>query len=191
MLAANRSQWNLLLAVVLLVGSLFIIATRVQPEAVGVFVLARDAVADTPAPQENHPAPDFALSDLDGATVQLSALRGQVVLINVWATWCPPCRAEMPMIEAAYTQYRDQGFTVLAVNQREDARTVAAYMGESRLSFPALLDRDGAVSTAYRANVLPSSFFIDRAGVVRAVYRGPMSRGVIAGTVEQLLAEEP
>lgn len=191
MLAANRSQWNLLLAVVLLVGSLFIIATRVQPEAVGVFVLARDAVADTPAPQENHPAPDFALSDLDGATVQLSALRGQVVLINVWATWCPPCRAEMPMIEAAYTQYRDQGFTVLAVNQREDARTVAAYMGESRLSFPALLDRDGAVSTAYRANVLPSSFFIDRAGVVRAVYRGPMSRGVIAGTMEQLLAEEP
>jgi cytochrome c biogenesis protein CcmG/thiol:disulfide interchange protein DsbE len=191
MLATSRSQWNLLLVVVLLVGGLFIIATRVQPEAASASVLPRDAVADTPAPQENHPAPDFALSDLDGATVQLSALRGQVVLVNVWATWCPPCRAEMPMIEAAYAQYREQGFTVLAVNQREDARTVADYMAESGLSFPALLDRDGAVSTAYRANVLPSSFFIDRAGVVRAVYRGPMSRGVIAGTVEQLLAEEP
>ena len=82
-----RRGWNFLLAVVLLVGSLFIIATRVQPEAVGASVLSRDAVADTPAPQENHPAPDFALSDLDGATVQLSALRGQVVLVNVWATW--------------------------------------------------------------------------------------------------------
>lgn len=188
---ASRAQWNLLLIVVLLAGGLFIIATRVQSEAPALSAPQRGAVADTPAPQENHPAPDFALSDLDGATVQLSALRGQVVLINVWATWCPPCRAEMPMIQAAYGQYRDQGFTVLAVNQREDARTVAAYMAQSNLTFPALLDPDGAVSAAYRANVLPSSFFIDRAGVVRAVYRGPMSRGVIAGTVEQLLAEEP
>lgn len=186
-----RQWWNLLLAVVLLAGSLFIIATRVQSEAVATPALSRSVIADTPAPQANHPAPDFALSDLDGATVQLSALRGQVVLVNVWATWCPPCRAEMPMIEAAYARYRDQGFTVLAVNQREDARTVAAYIAVSGLSFPTLLDRDGAVSAAYRANVLPSSFFIDRAGVVRAVYRGPMSRGVIAGTVEQLLAEEP
>ncbi len=189
--AAGRAQWNLLLVIVLLVGGLFIIATRVQPETVAASALSRSPVADTPAPQENHPAPDFTLSDPGGATVQLSALRGQVVLVNVWATWCPPCRAEMPMIDAAYAQYRDQGFTVLAVNQREDGRSVAAYMAQTGLSFPALLDRDGAVSAAYRANVLPSSFFIDRAGVVRAVYRGPMSRGVIAGTVEQLLAEEP
>jgi thiol-disulfide isomerase/thioredoxin len=123
--------------------------------------------------------------------VQLSDLRGQVVLVNVWATWCPPCRAEMPMIEAAYARYRDQGFTVLAVNQREDAPTIAAYLQAGGYSFPALLDADGAVSGLYQALVLPSSYFIDRAGVVRAVYKGLLARSVIAGTVEQLLAEAP
>ncbi len=86
---------------------------------------------------------------------------------------------------------RWRGFAVLAVNAREERQRVAAYMAEARLSFPALLDQDGAVGAAYQARVLPSSFFIDKAGVVRAVYRGPLSRGVVAGTVEQLLAEEP
>lgn len=191
MLATSRSQWNLLLAVVLLVGGLFIIATRVQPEAASASVLPRDAVADTPAPQANHPAPNFALSDLDGATVQLSALRGQVVLVNVWATWCPPCRAEMPMIQAAYDEYRERGFTVLAVNAREEPAVVAAYLQQSGLTFPALLDADGAVGALYQATLMPSSFFVGRDGVIRAVYRGPLSRGVIVGTVEQLLAEAP
>jgi len=191
MLVMSRSRWNMLLAATLLVGSLFIAATRVRPEATVALASPRPAVVTTPAPQENHPAPDFTLLDLAGVPVRLSDLRGQVVLVNVWATWCPPCRAEMPMIQAAYAQYRTQGFTVLAVNLREDAPTVARYMEQNRLTFPALLDRDGAVGDHYQARVLPSSFFIDKAGVVRAVYRGPMARSVITGTVEQLLAEEP
>jgi cytochrome c biogenesis protein CcmG/thiol:disulfide interchange protein DsbE len=190
MLAVSRSEWNMLLVGAVLIGSLFIIATRVRPDTAAPASLPPDTVASTPAPRDNHPAPDFTLSDLAGNPVRLSDLKGQVVLINVWATWCPPCRAEMPMIQAAYEQYREQGFTVLAVNQREEPRTVAAYMTQSSLTFPALLDRDGMVSSAYQASVLPSSFFVDKAGVVRAVYRGPMSRSVIAGTVEQLLAEE-
>jgi len=181
----------MLLAATLLVGSLFIAATRVRPEATVALASPRPPVVTTPAPQENHPAPDFTLLDLAGVPVRLSDLRGQVVLVNVWATWCPPCRAEMPMLQVAYEQYRAQGFTVLAVNLREDAPTVARYMEQNRLTFPALLDRDGAVSDSYQARVLPSSFFIDKAGVVRAVYRGPMARSVVAGTVEQLLAEEP
>lgn len=191
MLVLSRTQWNIALAVTLLVGLAFIAATRVRPEIPAARLNERGAVVTTPAPRENHPAPDFTLLDLAGAPVRLSDLRGQVVLINVWATWCPPCRAEMPMIQAAYTQYHEEGFTVLAVNQREEPRTVAAYMTQSELTFPALLDRDGTVISAYQASVLPSSFFIDKAGVVRAVYRGPMSRSVIAGTVEQLLTEEP
>jgi cytochrome c biogenesis protein CcmG, thiol:disulfide interchange protein DsbE len=191
MLTLSRLHWNLLIAAVALSGSLFITTTRVRPEAPMATFRSQETTEATPAPRENHPAPDFTLADLSDTPVRLSDLRGQVVLVNLWATWCPPCRAEMPMIQAAYEQYRAQGFTVLAVNLREDPRVVAAYMEQGGLTFPALLDRDGAVSNAYQSQVLPSSFFIDRAGVVRAVYRGPMARSVIAGTVEQLLSEAP
>jgi cytochrome c biogenesis protein CcmG/thiol:disulfide interchange protein DsbE len=187
----SRPQWNLLLIATLVVGALFIAATRVRPGPAVSAPSPRESVAGAAAPRANHPAPDFTLADLSGAPVRLGDLRGQVVLVNLWATWCGPCRAEMPMIQAAYDQYRAQGFTVLAVNEREDAEAVAAYMAEGRLTFPALLDQDGAVGAAYQAGVMPSSFFIDRAGVVRAVYKGPMARSVIAGTVEQLLAEAP
>lgn len=186
----NQSSWNLLIVVTFVTGMLFTLATRVQEE-VGAAPIVRGAVATTPAPVVNHPAPDFTLQDLSGAPVQLAALRGQVVLINVWATWCPPCRAEMPAIQSVYEQLRDQGFTVLAVNVREDADQVRSFMTEQGLTFPALLDSSGAVSALYQSRVYPSSYFIDRTGLVRAVYRGPMSRSVIAGTVGQLLAEAP
>ena len=142
-----------------------------------------------PAPLADHPAPDFMLTSLAGTKVALSDLKGQVLLINVWATWCPPCRVEMPTIQAAYEQYHDQGFTVLAVNLQEDQSAVAAFMREHQLTFPALLDSDGQISRTYQAVSLPSSFFVDRRGVIRAVYHGPMPRSIIAGTVEQLLRE--
>lgn len=189
----NRATWNLLLVVLLLAGGAFIWATRVQPadtRSPGGPPAPVSASAE-PAPLPDHPAPDFTLATTDGATVSLGALKGQVVLVNVWATWCPPCRAEMPAVQAAYERYQDQGFTVLGVNQQEDAGAVAAFMAEHSLTFPALLDADGRVSSAYQARVVPSSFFVDRRGVVRVVYRGPMPQQVIAGTVEQLLGEAP
>ncbi len=189
MLALTRPHYNRLLLGVLIFGTLFIATTRVRSTQLLAAPVSTAVVASDPAPQANHPAPDFALPVLDGSTLKLSDLKGQVVLINVWATWCPPCRAEMPTIQAAYEQYADQGFTVLAVNLRENPRAVAAFMQQFGLTFPAPLDLDGQVSSAYRASVLPSSFFVDRKGVIRAVYRGPMPRSVIAGTVEQLLAE--
>ncbi|GAC1639426.1 MAG: TlpA disulfide reductase family protein [Herpetosiphon sp.] len=143
------------------------------------------------APQPNYPAPPFTLVTSTGMPVTLSDFKGQVVLLNIWATWCPPCRAEMPTIEATYKQYHGQGFTVLAINIQESSGTVAAFMTKYGLSFPALLDRDGKVSGTYQAFALPSSFFIDRLGIVRAIYRGPMPRSVIDGTVAQLLSEGP
>ena len=105
----------------------------------------------TPAPLPDRPAPDFTLPTLDGTTVTLSELKGQVALINVWATWCPPCRAEMPTIQATYEQYREQGFTVLAVDLQEDPRTVAGFMREFKLTFPALL---GAIFIALLQNYM-------------------------------------
>lgn len=190
MLILGRRSYDALLLMVLVGGLLFIVATRVQPASAPPPPPAAVDPAAQPAPLPGHPAPDFTLVSLAGEPVTLSELRGQVVLVNIWATWCPPCRAEMPAIQAVYDQYAEQGFTVLAVNVREEPQTVAAYMQSAGLTFPALLDSDATVSNSYRANVLPSSFFVDRAGVVRAVYRGPMARSVISGTAEQLLAEE-
>ncbi len=186
----SRRMWDLLLVATLLAGSAFIWATRVVPGAPAT-APAPEPAATQPAPLVGHPAPEFTLSAIDGSQVALDDLRGQVVLINLWATWCPPCRAEMPAIQQAYERFRDQGFVVLAVNQQEDAARVVAYMNEQRLTFPALLDSDALVGAAYQVRVLPSSFFLDRRGVIRAVYRGPMSRGMIEGTIEQLIAETP
>jgi peroxiredoxin len=189
--ALSQHQWNVVLVVVLVAGSLFIAATRVQPSPGVHWPAAQTNVLDDPAPLPNHPAPDLALSQLDGTPRTLRDLRGKVVLINVWATWCPPCRAEMPAIQQAYAEYDDRGFMVLAVNQHEDATAIAPFVEQHGLTFPVLLDGDGQASAAYQASALPSSFFVDRRGVIRAVYHGPMPPRVINGIVEQLLQERP
>jgi peroxiredoxin len=189
MIIFTQRQWNWFFVAVLVLGSLFIVATRVRPQQTTAAPAAASDGEMAPAPLADHPAPDFTLSSLDGRQLALSDLKGQVVLINVWATWCPPCRVEMPTIQAAYEQYHDQDFTVAAVNLQEDPSAVATFMREHQLTFPALLDGDGQVSRTYEAVSLPSSFFVDRQGVIRAVYHGPMPRSIIAGTVEQLLQE--
>jgi cytochrome c biogenesis protein CcmG, thiol:disulfide interchange protein DsbE len=189
MIMFTSRHWRWCFAGVLIMGSMFIVATRVQPPDTTAASAAVADVALTPAPLADHPAPGFSLANLNGTNTALIDLKGQVLLINVWATWCPPCRVEMPSIQAAYEQYHDQGFTVLAVNLQEDPAVVAAFMRDYQLTFPALLDRNGQVSRTYQAVALPSSFFVDRRGVIRAVYRGPMPRSTIVGTVEQLLQE--
>src|SRR5688500_18865372 len=130
MLPLTRSRWNLLLAATLLLGGLFTAATRVRPDAQPAVSGPGAAAPGATAPRQNHFTPDVTLTAVDGAEVRLSEPRGQVVLINVWATWCGPCRAEMPMIQADYSQYRERGFAVFAVNQREEVGGVAAYMRE-------------------------------------------------------------
>jgi cytochrome c biogenesis protein CcmG, thiol:disulfide interchange protein DsbE len=181
----------MVLVTVLVAGSLFIGATRVQPNLGTSQIAAQADLLSDPAPLPNHPAPDLALPQLDGTQRTLRDLQGQVVLINIWATWCPPCRAEMPAIQQAYVEYRARGFIVLAVNQREDATAITSFLEQHALTFPILLDRDGQASATYQASALPSSFFVDRRGVIRAVYHGPMPPRVINGIVEQLLQERP
>lgn len=134
-------------------------------------------------------APDFSLQDLNGETVKLSQFRGRPVLINFWATWCGPCRAEMPEIEAAYQTYRGQGFTVLAVDVQEPPEDVRAFAEELRLSFVPLLDTAGAVFDLYQVRALPTSYLVDRQGRISAVHLGPMTGEQIRGYVEGLLAE--
>jgi peroxiredoxin len=122
-----------------------------------------------------QPAPDFCLQSAAGNRECLGDYRGQIVLLNFWATWCVPCRAEMPEIENTYRAHRERGFQVLAINVQEAEAEVRPFVGELGLTFPALMDRDTAVARAYLARALPSSFLVDRRGVVQFVRVGPLT----------------
>ncbi len=112
------------------------------------------------------PAPDFRLKSEDGKEYRLSDFRGQVVVLNFWATWCPPCRYEMPSLERARLKVEGQGIVILAVNVGEDETTVFAFTGRYRVKFPLLLDRDGTVIGRYPVIGLPTTFIIDPRGRV-------------------------
>jgi peroxiredoxin len=143
-----------------------------------------------PAPQKGFLAPDFELKTLTGETVKLSNLRGQVVLVNLWATWCPPCREEMRTIEKVYQDYKDQGLTVLAVNMtyQDDLPGVAPFVKERALTFPILLDESGEMARAYQLRSLPSSYFIRRDGVINeVVIGGPMAEALLRTRIEDLI----
>ncbi len=128
------------------------------------------------APEVGYPAPDFTLKDLDGNTVRLSDLRGKVIFINFWATWCPPCRAEMPEIEAVHQEYKDKGVVVLGVDISEPESTVRQYIQEGGFSWTIVLDKTGEVSRDYQITAIPTSFFLDREGIIRVVNIGAMTK---------------
>jgi peroxiredoxin len=141
-------------------------------------------------PEKGFVAPDFTLETYDGETVRLAQLRGQVVLINFWATWCPPCREEMPAIQEAYDEHRERGLVVLAANLMENDAQVGDFMAEMELTFPILMDRRGTVSERYRVQSLPTTYFVDRSGVIQdIVIGGPMPRSLIEGKVTDLLGQ--
>ena len=128
------------------------------------------AVAATVATDRN--APDFTLKTLDGPNLRLQEQRGRVVLINFWATWCGPCRQEMPHLNRLYDKYRAAGFTLLGVNIDEDGRNAAGVASKLGLRFPVLLDTDKKVSRMYDLATMPSTVLIDRDGRVRFVHLG-------------------
>ncbi len=132
-------------------------------------------------------APDFSLPDMDGEMHSLQDYRGKVVLINFWATWCPPCRREMPALEQLYGKLGDQAFAVLAVNQWEDADHVFAYMGDLNVipSFPILFDPESRVSADFGVKGLPTSFLLDKQG--RVVFRAVGGRAFDHPEVEQTI----
>ncbi|WP_029131826.1 peroxiredoxin family protein [Sedimenticola selenatireducens] len=138
-------------------------------------LLPQLAVGATPLPQtltpvESRPmAPDFSLQDLDGEVHRLSALRGRPVIVNFWATWCPPCREEMPSMQRAWERLQTEGVTLLAVNVGEDPDTVFQFTGSYPVEFPILFDREGTVSGAWPMLGLPTTFVVDPQG--RIAYR--------------------
>jgi len=118
-------------------------------------------------PLVGGPAPEITLKDLQGQEVRLSDLRGKIVLLNFWATWCKPCKEEMPAMQASYDRLRDQGFVVLAVNELEDTEKVIEHVRKHGHTFPVVMDHDNVVANRYGVVGLPASFLVDRQGVVR------------------------
>lgn len=184
-LMKDRWRWVTLSAIILSLGILWTFATRLpdgpsQHGSLG------------SCPREEFGAPDFTLDLLGGGQVSLIDLRGKVVLVNLWTSWCPPCRAEMPAIENIYCSLKTQGLEVLAINQtNQDSEAAAAdFAQEFGLTFPIPLDRSGEISARYSLQGLPSSYFIDRQGVIRSVIvGGPMNAALIQSKVEELLKE--
>lgn len=135
-------------------------------------------------PEVGRPAPDFTASDLDGRPVRLSDLRGKPVLINFWATWCPPCREEMPQIEAFYRRHRDQ-VEVLGVGVGETAEQVRAFLKDNPYSWRFVVDPDLKVADRYRVFGIPVSYFIDKDGIIRGFYMGAMDAEQIRAFARQ------
>lgn len=134
--------------------------------------LAATSQAAIALPSSGAHAPDFALRSTSGKNVRLSEYRGQVVMINFWATWCGPCRQELPLLNQIYGRYRNAGFVVLAVNVEEDANAAVKMAHRLNLGFPVLLDGDKRVSRLYDPTAMPVTVLVDRNGRVRHVHLG-------------------
>lgn len=150
---------------------------------------ARPSAASQGIVQPGQPAPDFSLPALNGDTVRLSDLKGQVVLVNLWATWCPPCKAEMPAINAFYQAHHEAGFTALMANAQEDEATVRPFIEAKGFTFPVLLDSQGDLMRQYGVRGLPTTFIIDRNGIVRHLQTGAITESELETIINPLLSQ--
>ncbi|HSQ16550.1 MAG TPA: TlpA disulfide reductase family protein [Anaerolineales bacterium] len=137
----------------------------------------------------NYPAPELTLNDLEGTAVSLSDHLGSVVLVNNWATWCPPCKAEMPTLQTYYTWHEVQGFTLLAIEAGDPLPDVAAFVESYQLTFPILLDPNNLALRAFQNDGLPNSYVIDRQGIVRLAWTGPISLEMLERYVTPIVEE--
>ena len=160
--------------------------TRLFAAIVLTSALAASAGATTP-----RAAPDFALPARDGGDVRLSELKGQVVMINFWATWCGPCRQEMPLLQQLQAKYEPLGFTLLGINVETDSAPAQAWLKAVPVSFPILFDRSNEVAGRFGVEGMPSSVFVDRVGNVRYVHRGykPGDEATYADMIRSLVKE--
>ena len=145
------------------------------------------------AASSSGPAPAFKLSARGGKTIDLAQFKGQVVMINFWASWCGPCRTEMPILEDIYKKYRPMGFTMLAVNVEPDTAAAEAWLAKlsKPVTFPVAFDTDSKVSKLYKVPGMPTTVFVDRKGNVRVLHKGykPGDENVYLTQIRSLLKE--
>jgi cytochrome c biogenesis protein CcmG/thiol:disulfide interchange protein DsbE len=186
MVDMNHQNRKILYSVILTSSLLWIFFSRV-PTGGG-------AAGEIATPHQGFHAPDITLTTLDGREVSLFELRGRPVILNFWATWCPPCRAEMPAFQKVFGDYSDQGLIILAINStgQDSPTAIQEFQKLYNLSFPILLDLEGIATNNYHISALPTSFFIDREGVIReVVIGGPMTEALLRSRINKLLDKEP
>lgn len=167
----------------LAIGIAFILMPRKAP-----FASSQDF--STVPVQVNISTPELNLTTLQGSPASLSDYLGSVVLVNLWATWCPPCREEMPALQAFYEKYKDEGFVLIAIDQGETPQEVAAFAAEYNLTFPLWLDPMSAAGRAFETINLPSSYVIDRSGRVRLMWIGGISEKNLEKYVPDVIKEQ-
>jgi peroxiredoxin len=148
-----------------------------------------------PAAKKGNPVPpkvgdvafDFTLRNLQGKAVSLSDYRGKKVMLNFWATWCGPCRVELPGMIKLYDELSGKGFVILAVNLREDHDQVAGFVEQNKMRFPVLLDSEGSVGTAYFVRGIPTTVFINDQGIIQAVQMGTLTDAAMRQYVAKLM----
>ncbi|MFZ5826226.1 MAG: redoxin domain-containing protein [Bacillota bacterium] len=133
------------------------------------------------------PAPDFELKTVDGQVYKLSDLKGQAVMLNFFATWCPPCRAEMPLLEETYKEYKDQGFIILAINLDESDVAITAFQQKMGITFPIVVDKGDHVSRRYDIVPLPTTYFVDRNGIVQGKWTGEIRKTQLLDLLKKIL----
>ena len=182
----SRRALFVLVGIGLLAGGLMAFLTILNPSR---RASSRSFSGPTPVPDrvaEGQPAPDFSGVTPDGTTYRLSDLQGQPVAVNFWATWCAPCKVEMPELEAAYNAHAEDGFVILAVNAGDSVEATEAFMEENGLTFPAILDEEGDIVDLYEIRVFPTTIWIDGDGIVRAEHFGPLTEELINTYIEDI-----
>ncbi len=171
-------------------GGIFLLGAGLIPLLVNAQQKALAGVTPIlPPVTTNYPAPQLALTDVQGNAASIEDYRGRVILVNNWATWCPPCKIEMPELQAYYTAHAAEGFVVIAIESGEPADQVAAFVQEYGMTFPVWLDPQGAALEIFQNWNLPSSYIIDKQGIVRYSWTGGINQPTLEQYVTPLLEE--
>lgn len=161
---------------------------ELQPLQVQTPVVIGDVQETRTALEIGDEAPNFTLPQLQGDAITLVDLRGQPVVLNFWATWCAPCRIEMPELQTVYQEYQDEELVILAINREEDAERISDFFyDEMELTFTPLLDEDTLVANLFNVFNMPTTYFVDAEGTITAVHRGAMSKAQIEGYLEETI----
>jgi peroxiredoxin len=190
MAESNKTNRRLTPFITLITAGIFLLGVSLIPLLANPQQKALDSTAPIfPPITLDYPAPQLTLTDLQGKPVSIEDYRGQVILVNNWATWCPPCKTEMPELQAFYTAHAAEGFVVVAIESGEPADQVASFVQEYGMSFPVWLDPHGTALEIFQNWNLPSSYVIDRDGKVRLSWTGAINQPTLEQYITPLFEE--